>query len=42
MIVVLESSQEKEIMLVVLLFAYEELKIFVKFLINLFSLSVSL
>ena len=42
MIIVLEFSQEKEIILVVLLFAYEKLKIFVKFLINLFSLSVSL
>ena len=41
MIVVLEFSQEKEVILVILSFVYEELKILVKFLINLFSLFVS-
>jgi len=40
-IVVLEFSQEKEAIPVILLFVYEELKILVEFLINLFSLFVS-
>jgi len=40
-IVILEFNQEKEAIPVILLFVYEELKILVEFLINLFSLFVS-
>ena len=42
MIFVLEFSQEKEIMPVILLFAYKKPEVLVEFLVNLFSLFVSL